>query len=142
MRPDRLFLDGLCSHDVDDETCDQTTQIEAAVEPVGEASKVVLGVLAVVQGMEGSGQRGLECGAIKPTSSAQGTTRFISSRNSRLRVLLVLRSNPVVLRLICFMLSLSHIQGCMRRFCRPSLAVQSRVIIFPVEAGHCSEPGM
>ena len=46
MRPDRLFLDGLCSHDVDDETCDQTTQIEAAVEPVGEASKVVLGVLA------------------------------------------------------------------------------------------------
>ena len=45
MRPDRLFLDGLCSHDVDDETCDQTTQIEAAVEPVGEASKVVLGVL-------------------------------------------------------------------------------------------------
>ena len=60
MRPDRLFLDGLCSHDVDDETCDQTPQIEAAVEPVGEASKVVLGVLAVVQGMEGSGQRGLE----------------------------------------------------------------------------------
>ncbi len=50
---------GFCSHDVDDETCDQTTQIEAAVEPVGEASKVVLGVLAVVQGMEGSGQRGL-----------------------------------------------------------------------------------
>ena len=60
MRPDRLFLDGLCSHDIDDEACDQAPQIEAAVEPVGEACEVVLGVLAVVQGMKCSGQRGLE----------------------------------------------------------------------------------
>jgi len=41
-------------------------------------------------------------GWIKPTSSVQGTTRFISSRNTRLRVRLVTSSNPVVARLICF----------------------------------------
>lgn len=40
----------------------------------------------------------------------QGTTRFISSKNSRFRVLLVLRSNPVAVlsRLICFMASVKH----------------------------------
>ena len=59
MRPDRLFLDGLCSHDIDDETCEQTTQIEAAVEPVGKACQVVLGVLAVLQGVVRPGQCGL-----------------------------------------------------------------------------------
>jgi hypothetical protein len=48
------------------------------------------------------------CGAISDTSSAHGTTRFISSRNSRLRVRLVLRSNPLSLRLICFMASTLH----------------------------------
>jgi len=38
--------------------------------------------------------------AFRPCA-AQGTTRFISSRNARLRVLLVTSSNPVVARLIC-----------------------------------------
>jgi hypothetical protein len=39
---------------------------------------------------------------IKPTNSVQGTTRFISSMNTRLRVRLVTSSNPVAPRLICF----------------------------------------
>jgi hypothetical protein len=55
-------------------------------------------------------------GAISETSSAHGTTRFISSRNSRLRVRLVLRSNPLSPRLICFIPSMSHMdqecRGC------------------------------
>src|SRR3990167_7825050 len=41
-------------------------------------------------------------GSIRLTNSVHGTTRFISSRNTRLRVLLVTSSNPVVARLICF----------------------------------------
>ena len=41
-------------------------------------------------------------GSIRPTSFVQGTTRFISSRNMRLRVLLATSSNPMVARLICF----------------------------------------
>ena len=36
----------------------------------------------------------VQFGAKSETSAAQGYTKFISSRNSRLRVLLVLRSNP------------------------------------------------
>lgn len=61
------------------------------------------------------------CGAMSYTNSARGTTRFISSGNSRLRVLLVLRSNPLSLRLIYCMPSLSHIGPRAQRFCRPSL---------------------
>ena len=41
-------------------------------------------------------------GVIKLTSSVHGTTRFISSRNTRLRVRLVTNSYPLVARLICF----------------------------------------
>src|ERR1700712_5268675 len=40
------------------------------------------------------------CGNTSATSSLHGTTRFISSRNSRLRVRLVVKSNP---RLACLM---------------------------------------
>ena len=47
---------------------------------------------------------GLECGWISPTNSVHGTTRFISSRNIRLRVRLVISSYPVVARLICFII--------------------------------------
>ena len=39
-------------------------------------------------------------GATKATRSAHGTTRFISSKNSRLRVRLVVRFRP---RSVCFM---------------------------------------
>lgn len=61
MRPDRLFLDGHRSHDIDDETFDQTTQIEAAAESAGKACEaVLLGVLAVLQGVVHAGQGGLE----------------------------------------------------------------------------------
>ena len=62
------------------------------------------------------------CGAISDTSSAHGTTRFISSRNSRLRVRLVLRSYPLSPRLICFMSAMSHITRVAAGLCRPSLA--------------------
>ncbi|WP_217105545.1 hypothetical protein, partial [Burkholderia multivorans] len=47
-------------------------------------------------------------------------------KNSRLRVRLVLRSNPVVPRLICFMSILSHIRRSSPGFCRPSLAPAAR----------------
>ena len=55
-------------------------------------------------------------------------TRFISSRNSRLRVRLVLRSNPLSLRLICFMPPLSHIGLGGLRLCRPSLALEETMM--------------
>jgi Integrase core domain len=46
----------------------------------------------------------IECGWISPTSSVHGTTRFISSRNIRLRVRLLISSYPVVSRLISFII--------------------------------------
>ena len=46
-----------------------------------------------------------QCGSTTPTSTSHGTTLFICSRNSRLRVFLVDRFNP---RLTCFM-SLRHV---------------------------------
>ena len=75
MRPDRLFLDGLRPHDIDDETCDQTPQIEAAVEPVGKACQVVLGVLAVLQGVVRPGQGSLEVAqhGVDPLEAGQVT---------------------------------------------------------------------
>jgi hypothetical protein len=41
-------------------------------------------------------------GWIKPVNSDQGITRFISSKNSRLRVLLVTNSNPVEAKVVYF----------------------------------------
>lgn len=75
MRPDRLFLDGLLSHDIDDEACDPTTQIEAAVEPVGKACQVVLGVLAILQGVVRPGQGGFEIAehGVDPRDAGQVT---------------------------------------------------------------------
>ena len=75
MRPDRLFLNGLGSHDIDDEACDQTTQIEAAIEPVGKACQVVLGVLAVLQGVVRPGKCGLEIAedGVDPLEAGQVT---------------------------------------------------------------------
>lgn len=43
--------------------------------------------------------------------------------DSRLCVLLVLRSNPLSSRLICFMPSMSHVRPLAPRLCRPSLGV-------------------
>lgn len=60
MRPDDCFLRRLAARHIDDESCDEATQIEAPVESVGEAGQVVLGVLAVLQRMECAGQRGLQ----------------------------------------------------------------------------------
>jgi len=51
------------------------------------------------------------CGSINPTNSAHGTTRFISSRNSRLRVLLVINSKPVVAKLFLFHRQLTSVQA-------------------------------
>ncbi len=45
------------------------------------------------------------CGDTIATSSPHGTARFISSRNSRLRVRLVVKSNP---RLACLILKSSQ----------------------------------
>ena len=60
--------------------------------------------------------------AIKTTTSDQGTSRFISSKNLRLRLHFVLRSNPLSLRLVYLMPAMSHIRQVVPRFCRPSLA--------------------
>ena len=40
---------------------------------------------------------------IKPVNSAQGTTRFISSRNSRFRILSVTNSSSSEAKAVCFM---------------------------------------
>ena len=50
--------------------------------------------------------------SIKLTNSVYGTTRFISWRNTRLRVRLVTSPNPALARLICFV--------AIRRFSEPS----------------------
>ena len=62
------------------------------------------------------------CGNISATSLPHGTTRFISSRNSRLRVRLVVKSNP---RLACLMpkssQSSAHLATqFLHDLCRPS----------------------
>jgi hypothetical protein len=41
-------------------------------------------------------------GSISVTSSVNGTARLISSSNSRLRILLVTKTNPLVEKLFCF----------------------------------------
>ena len=47
MRPDNCFLDWLAARDVDDKSCDETAQVEAPVEAIGEGGEVVTRVLAV-----------------------------------------------------------------------------------------------
>ena len=56
------------------------------------------------------GREALEEALISANSCVHGITRFISSKNSRLRVRLVTSSNPVVARLICCMAQLSQIR--------------------------------
>ena len=60
MYSDDLFLDGLTPRVVDDEARDKSSQVEATIEAIAEGSEVVLGILAVLQGVEGAGQAGLE----------------------------------------------------------------------------------
>ena len=60
MRPDDLFRDRSATRDIDDETYDERVEIEAPIEPVGEGSHVVGGVLAVLQRMKRSGQSCLQ----------------------------------------------------------------------------------
>jgi hypothetical protein len=42
------------------------------------------------------------CGSISSTSSVHGRTKFISFKNIRLRVRLVINSYPLVAKLVCF----------------------------------------
>jgi hypothetical protein len=53
-----------------------------------------------------------QCGSISATSSPQGTTRSICSRNTRLRVFFTLRSNP---RLACCIVMLLRFAGSVPR---------------------------
>lgn len=92
------------------------------------------------------------CGAISATSSDQGTTRFISSRNSRLHVRFVLRSNPLSLRLMCFIASTLHVpcqRGGSAEFPKISLKPPLDLMLYvtasadqrPVTVhGHCNPP--
>lgn len=68
MRPDRLFLDRLGSHDVDDESRDETTQIESSVESVGERGQILVRILAALQRVKCPGQRGDNGATLKATT--------------------------------------------------------------------------
>src|SRR5450631_1908247 len=50
----------LCATDVHDQARDQSCQVEASVEAVGECTKVAVGVLAVLEGFVGARQHRLE----------------------------------------------------------------------------------
>ena len=60
LRSDELFRDRPASRDVDDESRYERSQVESAVEPVGEGSQVMVCVLVVLQRMKSTGQRGLQ----------------------------------------------------------------------------------
>ncbi len=60
LRSDELFRDRPASRDVDDESRYERSQIESAVESVGEGSQVMACVLVVLQRMKSTGQRGLQ----------------------------------------------------------------------------------
>jgi len=51
MCSDDLFLDGFTPRDVDDETRDKPAQVEATIEAIAEDRQLMLGVLAVLQGV-------------------------------------------------------------------------------------------
>ncbi len=58
--PDHFFRHRLGTRRVNDEVGDQVAQVESVVEPVSECAKVGLGVLAVLQRLEGARHHGLE----------------------------------------------------------------------------------
>ncbi len=60
LRSDELFRDWPASRDIYDGLLYERSQIEPAVEPVGERSQVMACVLAVLQRMKSTGQRGLQ----------------------------------------------------------------------------------
>lgn len=60
MLHDYLLFDRRAPSDVDEQWRHQVAQIEAPIETVGESGQVVSGALAVLQRVEGAGQRGLE----------------------------------------------------------------------------------
>ena len=60
LRSDKLFRDRPASRDVDDESRYERSQVESAVEPVGEGGQVMACVLVVLQRMKSTGQRGLQ----------------------------------------------------------------------------------
>ena len=60
MRRDDVFLGRLSRGNVDDQVHDERAQVEALVEAVGEGGKIVFRVLAVVQRVDGTGQRRLQ----------------------------------------------------------------------------------
>ena len=57
---DHFFRHRLGPRCVNDEPDDQVAQVEPVVEPVGEGAEVGLGVLAVLQRLEGARHHGLE----------------------------------------------------------------------------------
>jgi hypothetical protein len=57
---DDFFLDWPSPRHVHYEGCDEAAQVEALVESVGKCCEIGLGVLAELQCLEGSSQRGLE----------------------------------------------------------------------------------
>lgn len=60
LRSDEIFCSGPGSRDVYDMSRSERSQIELAVEPVGEDSQVAVCVLAVLHGMKGNAQVGLQ----------------------------------------------------------------------------------
>lgn len=58
--PDDFFSNRFGPSHIADEVGQQAAQVKAAVEPVGKGGQVALGVLAVLQRLEGARQRGLE----------------------------------------------------------------------------------
>ena len=56
LRSDELFRDRPASRDVDDESRYERSQVESAVEPVGEGSQVMACVLVVLQRMKSTGR--------------------------------------------------------------------------------------
>ena len=60
LRSDELFRDRPASRDIDDESRYERSQVESAVEPVGEGGQVMACVLVVLQRMKSTDQRGLQ----------------------------------------------------------------------------------
>ena len=59
LRSDKLFRDRPASRDVDDESRYERSQVESAVEPVGEGGQVMACVLAVLQQLKSTAKGGL-----------------------------------------------------------------------------------
>jgi hypothetical protein len=60
LTSDHSFRRRLGSRRVNDEVGDQVAQVEPMIEPIGEGAEEGLGVLAVLQRLEGARHHGLE----------------------------------------------------------------------------------